>query len=77
MGVYARILRSPGVAPIVAATVIGRLPIGISGLAILLFISEESGSFAVAGICAERLPSAARWARRSRAGSWIAAATAA
>ena len=55
MGVYARILGSPGVAPIVAATVIGRLPIGISGLAILLFISETSGSFAVAGACAGAL----------------------
>ena len=55
VGVYARILRSPGVAPIVAATVIGRLLIGISGLAILLFISETSGSFAVAGACAGAL----------------------
>jgi MFS family permease len=49
MGVYARILRVPGVAAIVAATVVGRLPIGISGLAILLYVQEVSGSFAAAG----------------------------
>jgi len=51
VGVYARILRSPGVAGIVLATLIGRLPIGISGLAILLYVHEVSGSFAAAGIC--------------------------
>ena len=52
---YARILRSPGVAPIVLATVLGRLPIGISGLAILLYVQEVSGSFAAAGVCAGAL----------------------
>ena len=46
MGVYARILRMPGVATIVFATAVGRLPIGISGLAILLYVQEVSGSFA-------------------------------
>jgi hypothetical protein len=51
VGVYARILRTPGVAPIVLATLIGRLPIGISGLAILLYVEEVSGSFAAAGLC--------------------------
>ncbi len=55
MGVYARILRVPGVAAIVAATVVGRLPIGISGLAILLYVQEVSGSFAAAGACAGAL----------------------
>jgi predicted MFS family arabinose efflux permease len=53
--VYLRILRTPGVAPIVAATVVGRLPIGISGLAILLFVQETTGSFASAGVCAGAL----------------------
>ncbi|MEA2455424.1 MAG: hypothetical protein QOI45_1686 [Thermoleophilaceae bacterium] len=51
MSVYARILRTPGVAMIVFATLIGRLPVGISGLAVLLFVREVSGSFATAGIC--------------------------
>jgi predicted MFS family arabinose efflux permease len=51
VSVYARILREPGVAMIVFATVLGRLPIGISGLAILLYVQEVTGSFAAAGIC--------------------------
>ena len=55
MAVYTRILRMPGVATIVAATAVGRLPIGISGLAILLYVQEVSGSFAAAGTCAGAL----------------------
>jgi predicted MFS family arabinose efflux permease len=34
---------------------VGRLPIGISGLAILLYVQEVSGSFAAAGACAGAL----------------------
>jgi predicted MFS family arabinose efflux permease len=52
---YARILRTPGIAAIVIATLIGRLPIGISGLAILLYVQDVSGSFAAAGVCAGAL----------------------
>jgi hypothetical protein len=55
VSVYARILRTPGVAVIVFATLIGRMPIGISGLAILLFVREVTGSFAWAGLCAGAL----------------------
>lgn len=55
MGVYGRIMRTPGVAAIVIATLIGRLPIGISGLAILLYVREVTGSFAAAGACAGAL----------------------
>src|SRR5215211_3728112 len=55
VGVYARILRTPGVAFVVLATLIGRLPIGISGLAILLYVREVTGSFAAAGFCAGAL----------------------
>ncbi len=55
VGVYARILRTPGVAIIVFATLIGRMPIGISGLAILLFVRDVTGSFASAGLCAGAL----------------------
>jgi MFS family permease len=40
---------------IVLATLIGRLPIGISGLAILLYVREVSDSFAAAGACAGAL----------------------
>jgi MFS family permease len=50
VSVYARILRTPGVALIVLATVIGRMPIGISGLAILLYVRDVTGSFAAAGV---------------------------
>jgi hypothetical protein len=39
----------------VLATLIGRLPIGISGLAILLYVREVSGSYAAAGLCAGAL----------------------
>jgi predicted MFS family arabinose efflux permease len=53
--VYADILRTPGVAMLVLATLIGRLPIGISGLAILLYVEEVSDSFAAAGVCAGAL----------------------
>jgi hypothetical protein len=50
VGVYSQILRRPGIAVIVIATVLGRLPIGISGLAILLYVHEVTGSFAAAGV---------------------------
>ena len=53
--VYSRILRTPGVAVIVLATLIGRMSIGISGLAILLFVRDVTGSFASAGLCAGAL----------------------
>jgi predicted MFS family arabinose efflux permease len=53
--VYAAILRTPGVAMIVLATLLGRLPIGISGLAILLYVEGVSDSFAAAGVCAGAL----------------------
>ena len=55
MGVYGSILRVPGVATVVLATLIGRLPIGITGLAILLYVEDVSGSFASAGVCAGAL----------------------
>ena len=55
MGVYGNILRVPGVAAVVLATIIGRLPIGITGLAILLYVEDVSGSFASAGVCAGAL----------------------
>ncbi len=42
-------------AAVVLATVIGRLPIGITGLALLLYVEEVEGSFAAAGICAGAL----------------------
>jgi MFS family permease len=46
---YAEVLRVPHVAAMVAATLLARTPIGVNGLAILLFLRHETGSFAVAG----------------------------
>lgn len=50
MAVYGRILRSPGIALLITATTIGRLPFAINGLAIVLFLGEATGSFAIAGV---------------------------
>jgi MFS family permease len=46
---YARVLRAPSVAPMVAAALLARMPFGILGLALILFIREQTGSFTVAG----------------------------
>jgi MFS family permease len=50
MSVYLRILRTPGVGVLVASTLFGRMPIGINGLAVLLYVREASGSFGAAGL---------------------------
>ena len=52
MSQYARLLRLGHVAPLLFATLFARLPIGINSLAIVLFLREETGSFAVAGAVA-------------------------
>ena len=46
---YADILRSPYVAALVASSLLARLPIGINALAIVLYLREQTGSFAIAG----------------------------
>jgi MFS family permease len=46
---YLEILRTPHVARLFAASLLARLPIGINGLAIVLLLRAETGSFAVAG----------------------------
>jgi MFS family permease len=50
MSLYGRILRTPHVAVLVAATTLGRIPFAINALAILLFLRAETGSFAIAGL---------------------------
>ena len=52
---YADILRSPYVAALVASSLLARLPIGINALAIVLYLREQTGSFAIAGIVAGTL----------------------
>ena len=47
---YADILRSPYVAMLVASSLLARLPIGINALAIVLYLREQTGSFAIAGV---------------------------
>jgi MFS family permease len=52
---YADLLRVPLMAPLFAATVLARLPVGINGLAVVLFLRTQTGSFAVAGAAAGAL----------------------
>jgi MFS family permease len=49
---YADILRSPYVGALVASALLARLPIGINALAIVLYLRERTGSFAIAGLVA-------------------------
>jgi MFS family permease len=46
---YLEILRTPSVARLFGASLLARLPIGINGLAIVLLVEAETGSFASAG----------------------------
>jgi MFS family permease len=50
--IAARILRTPGAPRLLAAAFLGRLPIGMTGLALLLLVRDASGSYALAGACA-------------------------
>ena len=49
---YAEVLRVPHVATLVAATLVARFPIGINALALILYLREQTGSYAVAGVVA-------------------------
>jgi MFS family permease len=55
MRVYLSILAVPHMKPLLAASLLTRLPIGINALATLLFLRERTGSFAVAGAAAGAL----------------------
>lgn len=46
---YSRLFREPGLATMLAASIIARLPIGMASLMLLLFVQERTGSFARAG----------------------------
>src|SRR5688500_10446530 len=52
MSSYMQILRHPRMAALFGAALVSRLPIGINGLAIILFLREQTGSFSVAGAVA-------------------------
>ena len=47
---YRDLFLLPEVRPVVTASIVARMPIGIAGLAILLFVQTRSSSFAVAGL---------------------------
>ncbi|WCB93917.1 hypothetical protein DSM104299_02643 [Baekduia alba] len=49
---YARVLRAPHARALLTAEIPARLPIGINGLAIVLFLREHTGSYAAAGAVA-------------------------
>src|SRR3954453_8143420 len=49
MRAYARVLRVPRMRALMVSSVLTRLPIGINGLAVVLFLRAETGSFSVAG----------------------------
>ena len=49
-GRYGHLMQHPGVPRLVVSVLIGRLPIGIFSLAIVLLVRHETGSFAQAGI---------------------------
>ena len=55
MQAYRRIFVVAHMAPLFGSALLARLPIGINGLAIVLFMRERSGSFAVAGAAAGAL----------------------
>jgi len=52
---YGEVLRVPYVAALIAATLVARFPIGINALAVILYLREQTGSFAVAGVVAGSL----------------------
>src|SRR3954468_13565025 len=52
---YADVLRAPHMRALLAASTLARLPIGINGLATVLFLRERTGSFAIAGAAAGAL----------------------
>src|SRR5215207_3118896 len=47
---YAAILRMPHVAPLLAASMLARLPFGLYALAVVLYLAQARDSYAVAGL---------------------------
>jgi MFS family permease len=48
--VYGRVLRAPHVRALVAFSVVARVPLGITSIALVLFVKQQTGSFAWAGV---------------------------
>jgi len=49
LGAYRRLLRPPGALRLVLTVLVGRIPVGIFSLAIVLLVRQQTGSFAQAG----------------------------
>src|SRR6266511_659953 len=49
---YLDVLRTPGVPRLLGAAMLGRMPIGMAGLAIVLLVRQTGGSYATAGLVA-------------------------
>jgi hypothetical protein len=47
---YREVMRTPGAWPIAIASLVARMPNSMSGVALVLFLHEETGSFASAGL---------------------------
>jgi MFS family permease len=47
---YAQVLRAPHVRALVGYSVIARVPLGITSIALVLFVKQQTGSFAWAGV---------------------------
>jgi len=47
---YTRLFHTPGLRAALLASIVGRLPMGLAGLAILLYVQSGTASFAVAGM---------------------------
>ena len=50
MNAYARILRAPHMRPLFLSMLLTRLPLGLNGLATVLFLRERTGSYTTAGL---------------------------
>ncbi|MDQ2677065.1 MAG: MFS transporter [Actinomycetota bacterium] len=55
MQTYSRVLKVPGFAVLITSTMVTRLTYAINGLATILFLRAETGSFATAGLAAGAL----------------------
>ena len=64
---YGDVLRTPWVAQLVVSSVVARLPIGITSLALVLFLREETGSYAIAGVVAAAFSAGSGFAAPLRA----------
>lgn len=81
---YLAVLRAGRIGWLQLATLVARLPVAINGLALVLFIRDEGGSFGLAGAAAGGMalgiglgaPLAGRWVDRRGAGAIVALAAA-